>query len=166
MNTEEYKNHNHTSERNKCEKWGTIFKCARENKNYNLHMETVIIYRYPHERIKSFYYSNYQGYKNKLSFEGFVNEIINNNFLKKDKNANGHLRKISHWVSILSKFKKTKFIHLNDLNNFWLKEYGVDITKINIYKTNHDNREEFSDELLNKVKAFYKSEYDYINSEK
>lgn len=159
-NTKEYEKHKHTFESNKCSKWGTIHKCGSRNKKYDIHLETIIIYRYPHERIKSFYYSNYHSYNDKLTFEEFINNI--DDLLKNDNNIAGHLRPISFFN--LSKFKKQKFIHLNDLNNFWLEEFNIDISKNIINNKGNYEKSDIDIKLLNQIKKFYKSEYDFINS--
>lgn len=159
-NTEEYKKHNHSFENNKCTKWGTIHKCGSRSKKYDTNLETIIIYRYPHERIRSFYHSNFKGYKNRSTFENFINNL--QEYLNNDQNIAGHLKTFSDFD--LSKFKKQKFIHLNDFNNFWLKEFNIDISKNIINNKGNYEKTDINIELLNKIKKLYKSEYDFINS--
>jgi hypothetical protein len=160
-NTKEFEKHCHTFESNKCNKWGTIHKCGTKSKKYNSCFDTIIIYRYPHERIKSYFYSNYQAYKKNITFEIFVNQLLNNNF-SNDNNIMGHLRPISYFN--YSRFKNQKLIHLNNLNSFWLKEFNIDISKNIINNKGNYEKTEINIDLLNKIKIFYKKEYDFINS--
>jgi hypothetical protein len=80
ISKKEYENHGHNFENNFCKKNKTIHNCGRimNNKNFIENKPIIVIYRYPHERILSFYYANYGGKTDKKALRLFILNILKN----------------------------------------------------------------------------------------
>ena len=167
-----YKNHNHTYKYdydNKCNKFKSIYRCAYKTKNYDKNKPTIFVYRYPHERFASFYKSNYKGYvkNNNLSYTEFVDYVLENP--TDIFTFEGHTKPISITLDACShNFKhisNKKFIHLSEVNNFFLTNFNVDITKRKISnQTKSTNLNTL--EIINKIKnnPLFKYDYEYFDN--
>ena len=166
---EKFKNHNHSYSHNNCSFHRKIHSCS--NKTFgkiNKKHPTIIIYRYPHERFISFYVGNNYTIPKGMSFEDFVNTSLKN--INNIKGFKHHCSPIHILLQQkgLNDFKNYKFIHLSQLNDFWLKTFNIDISNHKVNNRTNSSSLNFDNELLNKIKNHkdYKDEYLFLDGHK
>ena len=165
-----YKSHGHSYVNNKCQKHNTIHSCGHHSQSYNPKLETVVIFRYPHERILSYYYSNFS--KN-VSVEQFINNILNGYHtnpkkFKGSKPKNWSLNNdILHHTGLvcgrLSQLRNIKLVHLSKLNDYWLETFAIDISGYHITNKKTYNSE-IDNALLLQIKEKFKSDYEFYDN--
>ena len=161
MDIPEFINHHHSYTSNHCSKYEKIHNCGGNEFKLLKNRPIIIIWKYPHERIISFFNSNYNG---NLSFTMYVEEIL------KDINR---IKVIKHHIQLIYKKlknkglennKNLKFIHLSKLNEFWKKRFKVDISKHNVMAKSRPNNGKYNEDLIKKIKLskYFKEDYDYL----
>lgn len=161
---EKFKHHNHSYEHNNCDIYKKIHVCSYKTFKYNNNHKSIVIYRYPHERLISFYNSNYIGCsKEKFNFNKFIDLSINDQ--SKIKGIKHHTYPINKLLR-RRKIKKSNitFIHLSKLNDFWKNKFNIDISNINIINKTNKRFDEMDEYLLEKIKnsSLFKEEYNYL----
>jgi hypothetical protein len=157
--TEEYKNHKHSFENNKCSRYGNIHNCGLSVKSENPNLEYLVFYRYPHERILSFFKGNcyYHPAFKEMSLDEFIEKITEKGFSE---------QVFDHHLFSISSFKpknKYKYYHLDELNNVWLNYFGIDIKQKKITNKTNSQSLEINEKQLLKIKDKYKNEYEFLN---
>jgi len=129
--------HCHSYSNNVCSVYGSIHACGRRNYSFNKELPTYIIYRLPHERILSYYTSNFRrgrGLSTEeteyplVPFYEFVMSVCNRQIWDDRPgglNANGnwpvdyeyHLGNIFKQVNTLRCSHLATIIHLDKLND-------------------------------------------------
>jgi len=161
-----YKNHGHKYQTNQCKKHKNIHQCGNKNSKYDKNKQIIVFYRFPHERILSFYYGNYNGNaKLKLSLEEFVNKIlVDQNFLP---GLYYHTYPIIQKIRehVIFKNKKIIYYHLKELNNTWKTIFKKDISNIEV-NNKSGIYEKMNDELIKKIRKHphWKGDYDYFET--
>ncbi len=152
---DKYQDHGHNHNHNECRIYGTIHKCGKKNSCINKNLETVVVFRYPHERIISYYYRNYHG---KLSLSDFVYHIVSKHYLLRSMDQGHHLQKINNRK--IRKIKNKIFLHLKDLNNYLTETFRINTPD---HKSiNKPHQQNIEGPLLDKVKKYYAKEYEYL----
>ena len=152
----EFEHHRHSYTHNNCKLHKKIHNCGRTvfNKNY----QTTVIFRYPHERLMSFYISNNYVMNKKWSFRDFINIAFKN-----PNDVKGFIHHCSSIYTLLDKENllniKKIFVHLKKLNDFWLKTFNIDISKHHIINKTNSDKMKIDDDLLNKIKNYYENDY-------
>lgn len=157
--TPEYSHMNHGYNHNKCSVHGTIHNCGNALRKEDPSLEYLLFYRFPHERIVSFYYGNacyHPTYKN-MNLNDFIDNITENKL--KEPVYKGHLSLISSFTP-----KNTcKYIHLSNLNKVWQDYFSIDINEfIIINKT--EKRETLTLDQINLIKELYHDEYTFLDN--
>lgn len=161
-NNENFKNHMHSFEHNKCLINQNIHTCGFVNSYEGNELEKIVFFRYAHERIESFYFSNYLENKNtinnKLTFEEFVNGFLNDE-LNYIPGLKGH---IFNLLNFKDKIENSIFVHLDDLNYFFKTNFNEDISKNFIINKSIYKKEMYNEELFKKVKEKFITEYEFL----
>ena len=165
---EQFKHHNHSYKHNRCDIHQYTHKCAMMSyKKINMNKPMIIIYRYPHERIRSFYKANYSG---DLNFQDFLNKVLDD-----PQSINGYF---GHTITIkesinkhkgLRESKKKIFFHLSQFNTLMKESFNKDVSKLKIInETKSAEKVQYDTETLEKIKNHprYKDDYTFINSVK
>lgn len=159
-----FKYHNHSYKHNNCSIYKKIHSCAGTAFKFHKQNPTIIIYRYPHERFVSFYYGNNYVIPKNLSFENFVNSVLENP--KSVKGFIHHCSPISQLLTVRNKdlynTKNKFFVHLSELNDFWLKKFNIDISKLKIRNKTKSSSYNFDKKLLHKIKNHKSYKNDYL----
>lgn len=157
--TPEYSHFNHDYNHNKCSVYGTIHNCGNALRKEDPSLEYLLFYRFPHERIESFYYSNasYHPIFKNMSLNSFIGSITKNR--SKDPVYEGHLTPISSFTPR----NKCKYIHLNNLNKTWHDHFGIDISKFTIINKT-EKREVLTLDQINLIKELYHDEYLFLEN--
>ena len=163
-NTLDFKNHNHDFKHNQCSLFGNIHNCGHQSFEEISSEENYVIFRYPHERIESFYYSNYLGNSikkdNQLSLEDFVCGVLENRL----NNIPGLIDHVRPIVNYKNKIDNHIFIHLNNLNDFFFKKFNEDISEYFIINKSLHKIENCDSDLIEKCKKRYKNEYKFLEN--
>lgn len=159
--------HNHTT--HKCHKNvnNNMRDCIREKWNFDKKLETIIVFRYPHERLRSFYNQNIIniGIEN-VSFDTAINDLMyGDKKLKRIRSLQHHVIGFNKHLSKLElDFSLTKFLHLDDFDNYMLKTYDIIVPQK--YKKSGHKRTiiKIDEKYMNILKEFYKEEYKFLNT--
>lgn len=157
--TDQYKNHEHSFDSNDCAKYGTIHGCATQQRNEDPGLPYLVFYRYPHERILSFFNANCRGdeaYFKGMNLETFIDTVSDKQF-----------RHISfdHHLAPIHKFlpKNTcRYYHLSELNKVWLNYFDIDISACNIINKTNSSSIKLNRNQFLKIQNKYISEYTFL----
>lgn len=158
-NTDKYKKHAHSFDSNDCAKHGTIHDCATQQRNEDPSLPYLVFYRYPHERVLSFFNANCRGdevYFKGMNLETFINTVSDKKFRH---------RSFDHHLAPIHKFlpkNKCYYHHLSDLNQVWLNYFDIDISSFNIINKTNSSSIKLSQKQFLKIKNKYISEYTFL----
>ena len=167
-NNDKFISHNHSFYHNNCDINVNIHGCGSANISISNDIEKILIFRYAHERIKSFYFSNYlpgtDGTDDKIPFDEFIQMVIDD----KCDDIPGFKTHIFNFMIFEDDIRGSRLVHLDDMNRFFINEFDDDISKYFIInKSEHYYKEEYRISynyyLLEGIKNKFKEEYNFIN---
>ena len=157
-NTDKYKKHEHSFDSNDCSKYGSIHGCARQQEKEDPSLPYLVFYRYPHERILSFFNANcgWEAPFKGMNLETFINTVSDKKF--RHKSFDHHLAEINKF----SPKNKCDYHHLRDLNKIWLNYFDIDISSFNVINKTNSSSIKLNKKQFLKIKNKYTAEYTFL----